>query len=102
MWCGSAIFIPTISLTCFLYHKNMPERPPTETQEEIDPNDVEEVIEENVAVPGETPNQKPYLVENNRVRKGKNVLVGRFEIAYNQFWIDRHQKQTVEIKNKID
>ncbi|OGH80429.1 MAG: hypothetical protein A3I29_00570 [Candidatus Magasanikbacteria bacterium RIFCSPLOWO2_02_FULL_44_11] len=80
----------------------MPERPPTETQEEIDPNDVEEVIEENVAVPGETPNQKPYLVENNRVRKGKNVLVGRFEIAYNQFWIDRHQKQTVEIKNKID
>lgn len=33
---------------------------------------------------------------------GVNRIVGKLEIAYNQFWIDRHQKKAIEIKSKIE
>lgn len=33
---------------------------------------------------------------------GVNRIVGRMEIAYNQFWIDRHQKKAVGFKSKMD
>jgi hypothetical protein len=31
-----------------------------------------------------------------------NRIVGKLEIAYNQFWIDRHQEKTFQFKEKID
>lgn len=33
---------------------------------------------------------------------GVNRVVGKMEIAYNQFWIDRHEEKSVEFKNKMD
>lgn len=33
---------------------------------------------------------------------GVNRVVGKIEIAYNQFWMDRYQGKAVEMKNKID
>lgn len=32
---------------------------------------------------------------------GVNRIIGKLEIAYNQFWIDRHQEKAVEFKLKI-
>ena len=29
-------------------------------------------------------------------------LVGKYEIAYNQFWVDRHEEKAVKLKNQID
>jgi len=31
-----------------------------------------------------------------------NRVVGKLEIAYNQFWIDRHQEKAVQFKEKMD
>ncbi len=31
-----------------------------------------------------------------------NRIVGKLEIAYNQFWIDRHQEKAVQLREKID
>ena len=31
-----------------------------------------------------------------------NRLVGKMEIAYNQFWIDKHQDKAVDFKSKVD
>jgi hypothetical protein len=33
---------------------------------------------------------------------GVNRIVGKIEIAYNQFWIDRHQKEAAKVKRMID
>ncbi len=33
---------------------------------------------------------------------GVNRVVGKMEIAYNQFSIDKHEKKSVELKNKMD
>jgi len=33
---------------------------------------------------------------------GVNRVVGKLEIAYNQFWVDRHEEKGVEFKNKMD
>ncbi|HSR89483.1 MAG TPA: hypothetical protein VLK22_03795 [Candidatus Udaeobacter sp.] len=33
---------------------------------------------------------------------GVNRILGRMEIAYNQFWVNRHEKKAVQLKNKID
>jgi hypothetical protein len=33
---------------------------------------------------------------------GINRVVGKLEIAYNQFWLDRHEKKAVGFKNKMD
>jgi hypothetical protein len=33
---------------------------------------------------------------------GVNRVVGKMEIAYNQFWIDKHEEKLVEFKNKMD
>jgi hypothetical protein len=33
---------------------------------------------------------------------GINRIVGKLEIAYNQFWIDRHQEKAIKFKEKMD
>lgn len=33
---------------------------------------------------------------------GVNRVVGKMEIAYNQFWMDRHEEKAVGFKNKMD
>jgi chromosome segregation ATPase len=33
---------------------------------------------------------------------GVNRVIGKIEIAYNQFWIDRHQEKITNLKEKID
>lgn len=33
---------------------------------------------------------------------GVNRLVGKLEIAYNQFWVDKHEEKAVQFKNKMD
>ena len=33
---------------------------------------------------------------------GVNRVVGKLEIAYNQFWIDKHEEKAVDFKNKMD
>lgn len=33
---------------------------------------------------------------------GVNRVVGKLEIAYNQFWIDKHEEKAVQFKNKMD
>ena len=33
---------------------------------------------------------------------GVKRIVGKLEIAYNQFWIDRHEEKAVELKNEIN
>jgi len=33
---------------------------------------------------------------------GVNKVVGKLEIAYNQFWIDKHEEKVIKLKNKID
>lgn len=33
---------------------------------------------------------------------GVNKVVGKLEIAYNQFWIDKHEEKAVDFKNKMD
>lgn len=33
---------------------------------------------------------------------GVNRVVGKLEIAYNQFWIDKHEEKAVGFKNKMD
>ena len=33
---------------------------------------------------------------------GINKVVGKLEIAYNQFWVDRHEEKAVGFKNKMD
>jgi hypothetical protein len=33
---------------------------------------------------------------------GIKRVVGKLEIAYNQFWLERHEKKALEFKNKMD
>jgi len=33
---------------------------------------------------------------------GVNRVVGKLEITYNQFWIDKHEEKAVDFKNKMD
>jgi len=33
---------------------------------------------------------------------GVNKIVGKGEIAYNQFWVDRHQEKVIRFKDKVD
>ncbi len=33
---------------------------------------------------------------------GVNRIVGKLEISYNQFWLDKHEKRAVDLKGKID